>query len=652
MFSYQPSRKVKSGLLAATLFSSVIASNLYGQGSILPANGTSEDSPRLGDGYDSVFKVKKFGCVKGKEDSDVNQALNSELDFASNMSLDSIANSLDVNPGFTLNKYFFNLRANTQIINAHSASETSSTFHFFWRGTGKTKSLEHGDSLQPSIPDLSSIAHLETEDGGEVDSLVHLRSACGDEFVSEIRYGAYLIVTLKINFATKEDKKRFESNMQAGMGKPNKPNDGPSTSKTTKMDPEYAQNLSATIGGKLLELDRGHDLRSSSVEVVVNQIGGDPTAMRAILGSRAISGKLITECTGSNDLAKCVDGFSEAVQYTKDFLESLSSGKSNLWAPMVYITRPYISAGSLLQSNLGLLAEDVVLPDSIETKIEQIDLFLDEVKTIEHKASSLLEALEGTEYKVGEDVLTNLKDILQKTKQVHTDVASAVYSPCTKKSAKCEEKIAKFQEKYGFPYTLQIDEGYLDLKLSSGLVKALKPLAGSPQGGQAFDHGVDIVDPSVRTIRKINLKGAIRPSYMVVTLDDESEHIVGRDPGEGFTVGAIDMFGIPVPVGGADISSQTMTFGSDEAVSYVEAHTGEVDGKGRVVYLKICKSDSHYDPMQNCMYVGKPSKDYSMISKYVVDKSERVIGFHGHHGKEIDELGLVVSQKAGLIPSR
>lgn len=649
----RPSFRIRGGALAIALFALTTTPQL--SATVLPANGTSEDSPRLGDGYDSVFKVKKYGCVAGTQDEDVNQSISSELEFASNMTLDSIVNSLEVGPEFRLNKYFFNLRANAQFMNAHSAGETSSTFHFFWRGTGKTKSLNHSSGLQPDIPDLSNISHLDGEDLDDIAKLVHLRSACGDEFISEIRYGAYLIVTLKINFATKEDKNRFDAEIQGGIGKQASSNASlPSTSKGSRVNTEQAENLSATIGGKILDLERGHDLRSSSVEVIVNQVGGDPTAMRAILGSKAISGKLITECTGTNDLQKCVHGFSEAVQYTNSFLESLSSGKNNLWSPMVYITRPYISVSNLLSSPLFELAEDEVVAEEVETEIEQLDRFLDYAKKIEFKASELLDSLNNGTYKVDQEVKDVISEILHKSQQVHTDIATAVYSTCTRKITKCPSKIDDFKEKYSFPYELDIDERYLDLRMSTGGITELDPVAGSEDGGRPFTHIEQTNNPSGRTVTKIFLQGGTRPKYLALTLDDETELTVGRKPsgeGENSSVYIDSWFGIPA-VGNYDhFSSQVISLDSEDFISHIEAHTGTVDGSGRVVYLKICKSDSHFEPQQLCIETGTPSPDLQSRAEYTVEKDEKIIGFHGKQGAEIDLLGLIVAKKIGLVPA-
>lgn len=633
-----------------------LPANLFA--TVLPANGTEEDSPSLGDGYDSVFKTKKWSCVAGTVNEDINQSISSELQFASNMALDKVVNSLEAGTQLSLNKYFFNLRANAQLMNAHSASETSTTFHFFWRGNGKTVSLNH-DSAAP-LPDamaaLERIKHFDDEQISQEDNLVHVRAACGDEFVSEIRYGAYLIVTLKINFATSEDKNRFDAEIQAGMpaSAGSQPSDAAGSSKPQKIKADAAVGLSANIGGKLIDLNRNHSLRSSSVEVIVNQVGGDPTAIAKILGSNAINGKLITECTGTNDLDQCVQGFSEAVAYAQDFLKSLSGSQQNLWSPMVYFTTPYTSVLTLASSDLFLLSENRVVSDDLERRIEQLDLFLDRVHAIELKATNLLKAIDNDFYNVEQDVRSNLREIKDKARRVHIDIKNGIYHTCTKKSSLCESKIDQFQQTYSFPYQLDIDERYLNLKPELGGVKHAQVLAGSADGGKAFDHAESIFDPSERSVVEISLMGDQRPTKLSLTLDDETTLSAGRGkaPEQDYYLNPFDPTADPIPLGKpVTVATNSLVLLAGEQVSYVEAHTGVVAGSGRVVYVKICKSDTRFEPKQDCIESGRPEKDLSKIETRVFQANERLVGFFGYHGREIDQLGLVVAKKPSLVPS-
>ena len=626
---------------------------------VLPANGTEEDSPSLGDGYDSVFKTKKWGCVAGTVNEDINQSISSELQFASNMALDKVVNSLEAGTQLSLNKYFFNLRANAQLMNAHSASETSTTFHFFWRGNGKTVSLNH-DSAAPlaeAVASIQAIKHFDDEQTSQEDNLVHVRAACGDEFVSEIRYGAYLIVTLKINFATSEDKSRFDAEIQAGMPEAvdsQASNVAGPSSKPQKIKADAAVGLSANIGGKLIDLNRNHSLRSSSVEVIVNQVGGDPTAISKILGSNAINGKLITECTGTNDLDQCVQGFSEAVAYAQDFLKSLSGSQQNLWSPMVYFTTPYTSVLTLASSDLFLLSENRVVSDDLERRIEQLDLFLDRVHAIELKATNLLKAIDNDFYNVDQDVRSNLRDIKDKARRVHIDIKNGIYHTCTKKSSLCEAKIDQFEQRYSFPYQLDIDERYLNLKPELGGVQHAQVLAGTAEGGKAFDHSDNIVNPSERSVVEISLMGSQRPTKLSLTLDDETILSAGSGKAseQEYYLNPFDPTAVPIAIGKpATASTHSLVLHAGEQVSYVEAHTGVVDGSRRVVYIKICKSDTRFEPRKACIETGKPEKDQSKIEKRVFQANERLVGFYGHHGREIDELGLLVAKKPSLVPS-
>lgn len=647
-----------SALLGAALVCGLIPSGTL-KATVLPSNLTDTGSASLGDGYDSVFKDKKQGCImtQGTEIKEVNQTVGGTLYFSRNMSLENIVNKLELGPNFNVSTSFLNLKLTSHFVNNHAATDNSSTFHFFWRGTAKTRTLGHS-SVLPDIPPADQIQHIDGEDASQLDTLSHYRSFCGDEYVSEIKYGAYVLVTLKIVFVSTSDKREFDSEINLKPGAVSFNGKGSSASGSGEASSSKGKGIDPQgIQGKLLELARNKDLKTSSVEVVINQLGGDPTRMSDILGDDAINGRQVLECTGIN-IEDCVNGFGNGVKYARGFLESLkakmdkgsSRSVANEWVPMGYVTTPYASVSSLGTSSLSLLNNPKIVSGKLLRQVDEIDSFLDEAVKIERKAQGLLEAVDSDYYTISESTIARIEEIQSKAARVKKEIRN-LYERCRFEVLSCSEYVEEFQQVYPFPYTLGIDRAYLRLVPGEGELIQSEILAGG-SGGSEFDHTALLNSPEDREVNMIEMHVDGTPTFLKLKLDDDTELNAGYSKGASESHSPIvytDMFGIGhyIPATSASLVKK-LVLGPGEFITYVEAHSKKVSGKDRVSYLRICKSDNHDLPERVCIEGGEKTGNKS---SRVISSSSRLLGFYGREGKAIDRLGLVLYQRPQLDPS-
>lgn len=575
-------------------------------GKVMPIEATIDQSPQLGDGYDSVFKARKFNCVAGELAEHLPRAVSGSMSFSSNLSYDEVLGNVALGPEIAVNRAFFNLHTKNSIISKHAANELSSTFHFFWTANGRAEALNHY-SLQSSAPSfqgdqVSATGYVTKE------RLERLRAACGNEFISEIRYGAYLIVTLKVNFSTSQDKKAFEASLR--LKSPFKRY----FDRNSSLSDSEASNHGASLSGDLLTLANDGAFRSTSVQVVLDQVGGDPLSLSSMLGQDGLDGSVMTKCTSLAQMESCLEAFSEGVEYASYFIDSFASRDDNTWVPMYFVTTPYRSVSGMLGSELFLVEE--IASDSFIGEFAEIDRFLDEVLRAERRANVLADQINSNHYVHSSQTMRKLEEAVQKAKEIRRTV-ERLYASCGQRVLSCEQQLKQFKASYPLPYDLPAPLKMLSVKVSKPrMIEG--PVLVDGRGGKAFDHGKQAFASQSDGIKRL-----------VIMADKRVRHVeYETNSGDVFTMGRI-------PSESEGYLRKELKLSPSEFISYLEAHASQLSGGVRLGYLKICKTDLPEQPRQVCVSVGTPSEKRYV---FTVPYGQRVIGFAGRQGREIDRL--------------
>ena len=157
---------------------------------------------------------------------------------------------------------------------------------------------------------------------------------CGDEYVDEIKVGARLFFSIRIDFTSKERKQSFESQFSVS---------GPLYSAEASL-----QQASREYG------------KDSKITVTALQMGGDVSKLTGIFPSTAEGNANFVQCS-LGDLTQCTKVTQAALAYATDvqrgFPSQLAPGATPGGAPLEYKTAPYTQAGIYLQDGYPFLAE-------------------------------------------------------------------------------------------------------------------------------------------------------------------------------------------------------------------------------------------------------------------------------------------------------
>ncbi|MBF0441165.1 MAG: hypothetical protein HQK54_04610 [Oligoflexales bacterium] len=267
--------------------------------------GDYRDTAALGNAYSKMHKkLLNMNCVTGNPQVRGNSV--GELRYEKNMSVSQIMNQIGGSiasafPFPPVNVHLSLTTAIEQAVDTHSQ-----THHIFWVGTNR-KSV-----FSPGTARISDQASKFKQAAPE-----RLVEVCGDEFVSEIQYGASLIATLRLDFVKKEDKAEVESKL--GLDIP----DG-----KFKLDGQI-KTVSKAVRNR------------TRVTLLAKQFGGDPAGLFKILPDN------MAYCTLEN-IDQCLMTMNQLVIYAKsDFHASLlqPGTESSGWNVVKYITQRYSDSG-------------------------------------------------------------------------------------------------------------------------------------------------------------------------------------------------------------------------------------------------------------------------------------------------------------------
>jgi hypothetical protein len=170
---------------------------------------------------------------------------------------------------------------------------------------------------------------------------------CGDEYVAEIAYGARLFFSIRIEFASKEEKERFEAKFSIS---------GPL----------------AGLNGSMEQATREFS-RDTKVTFSAIQIGGDVNKVTGVLGQTAVEQDQFVKCT-LGGFEMCAHVVASAVRYASDLengFPSQLSQKAFGGTPLSYKTVKYSAAGIYNNDSSVLLSDAISNRKKLHENFEQ-----------------------------------------------------------------------------------------------------------------------------------------------------------------------------------------------------------------------------------------------------------------------------------------
>ncbi|MCX6110233.1 MAG: jacalin-like lectin [Proteobacteria bacterium] len=247
--------------------------------------GSYSDTAALGQAYDSTkSKLYNVFCVKGTE-LDGRGNSSSELSITSDMDYKSIIKKLDGD--LTGSATFPGVSAGTtgKFALDSQYDERSETHNIIWVGVNR-KSVFKPRSLEVTEQGMQFMSGYKAL----------LQDKCGDEFISEIQWGASLFATLKVQYLNSSDKFEIGGSLNVGV-----------KADVVKLD------ASAGITNKKVA-------KRTKVSIIAKQFGGDATGLLAIIPLDIIS------CSFEN-MQPCVDAFNAIVKYATNTLAPALTGQ-------------------------------------------------------------------------------------------------------------------------------------------------------------------------------------------------------------------------------------------------------------------------------------------------------------------------------------
>jgi len=282
-------------------------------------SGSFSDTAVLGQGYDSSRKkILNNKCVTGTGDPVIQGNTSGELTYQQDMSYDSIVKKIDTDWDSGANLVLLQASNAAQLAIDSSSSDRSETHMIYWIGANRKKIFPNGKMVL--TPQGQTFVETNKD---------RLQGLCGDSFVSEIAYGASLFATMKIEYMNVSDKflasGSFTMDLAAGVFKSN---------------------------GNLEKLDQKLKKRSK-VNIIVRQIGGNPTALMRVLPANAIACSL-------DDVQPCMDTLNAVIGYMRgDFKSNLDTGGAGSWNAMQLSVSRYDNSGlEVLTPSKGFLVAD------------------------------------------------------------------------------------------------------------------------------------------------------------------------------------------------------------------------------------------------------------------------------------------------------
>ena len=261
--------------------------------------GDLQPAPQLGSAYNSnEHEVLAAACVQADE-KEVGQAVG-DLKYANQASFEKIARAFSGSVEAKMSVPFTKASASMSYAQDNAATDQRMNWFFEFHATPKSISLD------AKTLDLSAFGQKMLKNQSMLPNI------CGDEFVYQIDYGAKLIATMSIEFASKEDKTAFQS--------------------AVSVDVNWGIG-SASVGGSVNTMQQRMGSRTT-VKIEVHQTGGNPGALTTALNDKVV------DCNLSN-MQSCLDTFGKILKYAReDFSKQLSKEGAG-FSVVRYHTKPY-----------------------------------------------------------------------------------------------------------------------------------------------------------------------------------------------------------------------------------------------------------------------------------------------------------------------
>lgn len=259
----------------------------------------SVPSLNLADGYSSLNRVGMGeSALKIANTKTIYTNMQNKINFTQTINREDLAKDLNVNISVSGGWGLFSGGASAAFFRHIENTQFSENFTF--SESYHTLAILDISALPASPEALSSPAsNLYKKEG-----IYGFSSRYGDSFIKEIPLGAYLIVNLRVNFATALDKEKFDGELKAGFGS--------------------IFNASSTLQSTIA---RSHS--RGTIEISAFQLGGDPTELPKIFSEKTSGGYYITTCS-LDALRDCQGAIDGIIRYAQtDFNQQIKAKNSH-----------------------------------------------------------------------------------------------------------------------------------------------------------------------------------------------------------------------------------------------------------------------------------------------------------------------------------
>ncbi len=530
------------------------------------------DTAVLGQAYSKLHKrLYNVKCVEGAAVVRGNEV--GELKYERDMDYKRINDILNGELSVGVEFPMINAGASARIALEQSADEYSETHTFYWSGINRKLSFELGST----VPSAVGQRYIETAND-------QLLEKCGDEFVSEIQYGAVLMGTLRIDFLNKADKNEYGGALNIGI-----------------------KGGIISVEGDLQKVDENAKKRIR-VSVLAQQFGGDATGLLQVIPQNIVSCSLedIEPCLATvNNLVKYGDG---------DFRASLNQSDDPManWNVLKYVTQRYDQSGleQLTSSNPPTDLD----PEVARLRRELERLYLQEVKN-EARADRLKIIASD---RLDADSIAEIERLAQKA-QDNARIYAIAQNVCYYQPSRCVNNWKTIK------LDLQdYDADILDVASDAGeSEESEQPQPSQPiytlqrgesvggQGGSAFDHSSFLKNYDFGPkIKRFGVRSGNRIDQIHVQWADGSRRTNGGSGG----------------------SYREYKLADDEYMTAIEVHVGHHDSD-RIFYLRISTNKNNA-----ALAAGKKT---GRSWRFTAPAGQQIIGFYGSSGKELDRLGAI-----------
>jgi hypothetical protein len=258
----------------------------------------------LGQAYDTRrVKTLNVSCATGN----IKESLVSDSNFVLDYDL-SYQDFLDKTQGkltADLNLPAVRAGLGAQYAKENAATSSSTTFVFNWQMTKKRVAFDENT--------------YRVSDKGQQfinGDKAQLQERCGDEFITNVDYGASFFVTMKVDFLNDSDKTDIGGKLKLAVGK---------------------ENIDIVkIEGELNKIDQKKK-ESVKLSIRARQVGGDPIQLTSFLSDNVV------ECTLANP-KPCFDLYNQAIRYARTSVPTQLTNDA-AFVPVRFLTKNYKESG-------------------------------------------------------------------------------------------------------------------------------------------------------------------------------------------------------------------------------------------------------------------------------------------------------------------